>query len=507
MEKSRFFNAELAAANKLKKPKNKKIKKEVKKEVKKEIKFNSNAKITPAGKFLRSFGGRAGQFLGVGKQAGSYLGGVVSKIFGQGDYKIQKNSFNNGGPPAFAALNSGTRLAHREYVQEVFSSQAFANTTFDINPNNSTLFPWLAQIAPYYEEYEFHGLVFYFNTLSGDAVASTNPALGCVGMTTVYDPTDPPLSSKKECEEYVGVTAGVPARDVVHGVECKRNSNVLSRLYVLPSGDTLVNPEDKKFYSHGTLNLFTEGQQTTGNSMGELWVSYDISFYNPKILPNGTVNTVASSFNLDDTDVYTATAILGTSPLSGLGNLGATYAATSGQGTFTLPAGTAPGVYSVIVSTTYPSTPGSGFYQIAATSANIITAVGMFDDFSEPQAPGNGSTRSWQSTCVYFQKLDAFAATFNLNYNSTVPTGYANIDVYISNFSLSAVPPGAGLMSTFRSKILKARELATDKLYARLLHQIRLELKPKPDYDEVETPISVLTTREPVLLRKAVQRA
>jgi hypothetical protein len=40
------------------------------------------------------------------------------------------------------------------------------------------MFPWLSNIAQNFESYKLRGLVFEFKSMSGDALTSTNTALG-----------------------------------------------------------------------------------------------------------------------------------------------------------------------------------------------------------------------------------------------------------------------------------------------------------------------------------------
>lgn len=54
----------------------------------------------------------------------------------------------------------------------------FNYSTWQLNPGQKSLFPWLAGIASNFESYKFHGLVFEYKSMSADALNSTNTALG-----------------------------------------------------------------------------------------------------------------------------------------------------------------------------------------------------------------------------------------------------------------------------------------------------------------------------------------
>jgi len=389
----------------------------------------SSNRVTNLGQIFRTGGAIVGGLVGQPKM-GAALGAGISRIFGQGDYQVQSNSLTQGGPPAFAGLDSGIRMAHREFVTDVLSSTAFQNTTYQITPTNSTLFPWLSKIAVNFEEYAIRGMVFYYNTTSGNAVSSTNNALGVVGMTTVYDPTDPDLASKREAEDYGGCVAGVPSNSLLHPVECKPRSDVLDRLYVQIS--PIANAEDLKFYSKGKLNLFTQGMQQAGVTIGELWVSYDIEFYKPKILPIGSVGAAGSKLTVLNS-ACNSVQLFGFNNLSQVaGNLGVTYTITGGVGNLNIPSGTAAGYYLVSWSGTSNVAIAANF-TITATSSNL-QLVNAFQGNSVPTTSQPNASQAvpfkGQDAMVY--KTDAGAASFRL-YANTGDTSVATIsaDIFV----------------------------------------------------------------------------
>jgi hypothetical protein len=440
-------------------------------------------KITPAGKWMRRAGRIAGTFLGNGALGESVAAGI-SRITGQGDYQVQGNTLTHGGPPAFAAMNSGIRMAHREYVADVTSSTDFKNVTYDINPSNQTLFPWLSNVATNFEEYAVRGIVFYFNTTCGSAISSTNNALGTVGMVTVYDPTDPALSSKRECEDYGGCVAGIPASSLLHAVECKPKSNVLDRLYIQTT--TLNNSEDKKFYSHGTLNLFTQGMQQAGVTIGELWVSYDIEFYNPKIHPTGTVTPAASKHYV----AYTAASaqakrqILGPNSFTFTGgNLGCWYSISNGIGYIRIPRGTATGYYMIDVTMSSPSLTDILFINSADMSSNLALSNQMQGNSAAGTSTPNAATaNAWHGITAWFYKSDTAEAFLSVQLlNNDGPIGTYGADIAVVKMPTSTVIPGAGFYSN--SALPDALRIAEDKLFQRFIQR----LAQQEDCTESET--------------------
>lgn len=234
---------------------------------------------------------------GVGKKVGGFLGDLAQKaimtITGMGDYNVKTNTLFNGAvtsnsPPQFIAKNPGsTRILHREYVTEVASPGfGFAIKSFVINPEVPASFPWLSQIALNFEQYRFHGLVFEFKTTSATAVASTNTALGSVILATQYNSLEIPFVSKLQMDQYEFAVATNPSISCIHPVECSTAVGAPDYFYCDPGFN---NTGDPRFSIMGNFSIATQGQQAA-STIGELWVSYDIEFFKPR-LDNGVATT------------------------------------------------------------------------------------------------------------------------------------------------------------------------------------------------------------------------
>lgn len=433
----------------------------------------SKGRITAAGQFLRTAGATAGAFLG-NAGLGRSLGAGISRIFGQGDYQVQSNSLTRGGPPAFAAMNTGMRVAHREYIGDVLSTTSFGVTTYDVNPSNATSFPWLSKLAVNFEEYSIKGIVYYFNTTCGSAISSTNNALGTVGLVTVYDPTDPALGSKRECEDYSGCVAGVPAQSLLHPIECKPRSNVLDRLYIQTA--SLADPDDKKFYSHGTLNVFTQGMQQANVNVGELWVSYDIEFYNPKILPVGTVTSAASKTYIV-TSAQTTAQPFGTLPFSMTGNLGVTYDGITGA--FTIPNGTAPGYY--LFACACSSTTTACFLAANGSFSSNMSLVNVLQGniTGITATPNASSSNPWHGGIMILRKSDTAAGTFGPSWGVASPAGTLGADIFIVKLPNSLYDP-----SGFLSSVISPSH---DSMFKQLVELLEKQgrIKPLPEIPEI----------------------
>ncbi len=241
----------------------------------------SRAKKTP----FADVGAHLGSMVGFNR-IGKEVGGFVGRILGSGDYKtnfasVSQNQLTSS-VPAFSS--SDAIVTHREYIQEVVSSSVAGNfsiTSGALNPGVNTLFPWLSTIAQNYEEYEILGMIFEFKTTSGDAVSSTNTALGSVIMATVYDPTKPAFTNKQQMENYNFAQSCKPSESAMHAVECKKELTPVKSLYI--RNNSQLSGTDLRWSDFGTFSIATVGQQGTSVNLGELWVSYKIALRKPRL--------------------------------------------------------------------------------------------------------------------------------------------------------------------------------------------------------------------------------
>jgi hypothetical protein len=247
---------------------------------------------------LRAGGSMAGNFIapGVGGDYGRRIGGGISKILGFGDYVVKSNSLTQA--PQFGKKNSSFRVKNREYVGDVISSTSFGSTSYNINPGNNVLFPWLSTLAAGYQQYKVNGMIFFFNSTSATAIGSTNTALGSVIMATNYDVAEPAYSSKQAMLASYFSDSGPPSEDMVHAIECDPSSRPIDTLYVEQGGEASKDPD---MFDLGLFQIATSGAQAASN-VGELWVSYDITFYKPrKGVPRD--GSLLNNLTWDDTDI------------------------------------------------------------------------------------------------------------------------------------------------------------------------------------------------------------
>lgn len=248
----------------------------------------------PAGTVLRAVGGGLGGFLGgdAGRSVGTAIGGVVSKIFGFGDYTVRKNSLVGGAPPVFGVPSIRTR--HREFIGNVTGTTEFTVSSYSINPGLATFAPWMSDVAKGFSKWTPKGIVFEYRPTSG-FVSGGDTALGTVLMATQYNLNDAPFADKQTMESYMFSTSIPPYQGVLHPVECAPGDQVVRNLFVR-DGDVPFG-SDPKFYDLGTFSIATQG--TPNNVIGEVWVSYDVELTVPRLADlaesNGTQHLEATA--------------------------------------------------------------------------------------------------------------------------------------------------------------------------------------------------------------------
>lgn len=244
---------------------------------------------TPSIKSGAGMAGRAlGSLLGQG-DLGALAGESLAKLFGYGDYsaRIKGNSLmagvaGNSVPKFQGDGKRGVRLMEREFLGNVTAgslvsgSTTFTNTAYNLNPTDPATFPWLSKIAQLFDQWEPHGIVFEFHTTSSTFNGSSQ-ALGAVVMATDYDFNDANYSSKQVMENADYACSSVPSNNLLHGVECDPHERPLDVMY------TTVRAATPNFSSLGKFQIATQGMSVANVVVGELWVSYDITFYKKQL--------------------------------------------------------------------------------------------------------------------------------------------------------------------------------------------------------------------------------
>lgn len=213
--------------------------------------------------------------------AARYLGAVT----GLGDYTAHGFNVKSNAVTVPIVNSNGhqTSVCHREYIGDVISSQTAGNFKIQshvIQPGSPSTFPWLHRLASAFQEYRIDGMLFAFESTSGDALNSVNTALGSVMMGTNYNSQAPDFGSKSDLANSQFATTFKPSKNCLHPIECSRRQTPVSELYVARGG---VYPAgaDRQLWDFAKFQIASSGCQGIGVVLGELWVSYKITFFKP----------------------------------------------------------------------------------------------------------------------------------------------------------------------------------------------------------------------------------
>lgn len=244
-----------------------------------------------AGNYLApGIGGAVGKPLG--NAVGRLAGLAVRKLTGYGNYSVdhlKSNSLLGATPATFG--DAHIRIKNREFCWEVEGSTGFRNDFEAINPSNAKLFPWLSAISNNFQQYEFHGLVFEFVSLSYNSSAAASTSTGSVLMCVNYDAAAPEFTDLVEGMQYPFANLQKPTRNFPFAVECSRADSPYRLLYTstAPAASPPSNVDPKTLHL-GNLNFIVDGMPS-GNTgvIGLLFASYDVSFHKTKA--NSVVGT------------------------------------------------------------------------------------------------------------------------------------------------------------------------------------------------------------------------
>lgn len=245
--------------------------------------------------FVRGVGAAGTTYLGAGGYIGSEVADKLHRAFktvtGYGDYYINgvKTLPYGDSVPTFKTKNRDTVIMHREFIKDIKSAPttlAFQVESFSLNPGLSSTFPWLAQVAASYEEYEIKGMIFEYKSTSSDSLNSTNTSLGTVSMATQYNVLSAPFTTKQEMENYEFGCSTRPSENLQHMVECKPGETPSKHMFLRSVVTPPPTISDLRLYDHGLFSIATSGVQGTNQVLGELWVTYKVKLMKPRLGAN-----------------------------------------------------------------------------------------------------------------------------------------------------------------------------------------------------------------------------
>lgn len=170
------------------------------------------------------------------------------------------------------------RLQHREFIRDankdVSGDEFVLVENLAVNPGLDSTFPWLSAIARNFERYVFHKLSFFFVPTLGTQTS------GKIMIAPDYDAADDNTTLTKA--QFLSFEDSITGPIWKPAVMRSRHSNFTQLKSHYVRTKTLDSNLDIKTYDVANVFFGTSGYTSTG-IVGELWVEYDITFYNPQL--------------------------------------------------------------------------------------------------------------------------------------------------------------------------------------------------------------------------------
>lgn len=199
-------------------------------------------------------------------------------------------------------------------------------------------------------------------------------------------------------EQYEFSCSGRPSADLLHPIECQPKETPLKQLYVrigeLPSGEV------PQFYDFGAFYFATVGMQAAA-TIGELWVTYDVEFFKPRLTPETerTISFYEGLFTATNTSLFSTL-------LSEQGDVEAKASANE----ISLPAGTSGQFLLTVYLAGNSNWSSSGIDPFQFTGANLAPLTSIVP-FLGRHCPSSSATSAvWASTFA-FSIIDATIQT------------------------------------------------------------------------------------------------
>ena len=373
------------------------------------------------------FGGPAGALAGA--NFGRSVGGGIAQLTGRGAYSGPGLSRNTLVLPVNPRIiNDLTRegavvIRHREHIGTIVSSTSFeVQYELPLNPAQNGSFPWLSSIAANFTQYEMLGCIYEYVSTSGNAVSSTNNALGEVIMTSNANSLDSSYQSKTAMLNSDFAQAFAPSVNGALPIECSPAQSTLTKLYTRYGA---VKPgADVRMADLGVVTIATSGMQAADIEIGELYVNYEVALLKPQLVSELGYLQPQSYHILNGS---TNSAPLGTTRTSLINTLGVTFASN----VITIPRNTS-GKFELI-------------FSFQGTTAALVKPTHTYVNMKQIDACRNGTTGTIQNDGssadtfiirITVQILDSSKeSTVTIGTGATLPSSLSTSDLTISQLN------------------------------------------------------------------------
>lgn len=379
---------------------------------------------------------------------------IVSGISGRGRYTgrglYQANNLIDGGRPSmeFSSPNDETQslvISHCEYMGDVFApnTSSFTNNAYAINPGLMNNFPFLAQFAQNFSEYELIQMVFHFrSTVDSSATSNANGNTGTIIMGTQYEFDEGIWTTKEDMMGAHGTQSGRLTEDLDQGVECDPNKVAISVKKFVRAGP-VFNAGNLSTYDLGIFQIATQNIPNAffNQQVGELWVTYRVKLSKPKLY-TALANSV-TAYRAVSKGGETVSNLLGTDLLTAYNNNIAMSVTNPSAG---------------VVKFTWPATASGVFQIMLKTEGSVIVPSGASASYT-------GNISYWSDIYAAEPAGDNPAAYFTGNFNSTSSTTIIRVLVKAAtgstDNSLLLIPLGTTATGTITQTYIEVQEIGS----------------------------------------------
>lgn len=177
--------------------------------------------------------------------------------------------------PTFRSANGSTIVRHSELVSAVLGSTAFTATPYNINPGCTTSYNWLSSIAASYEKYRFRKLTFHFVPVAATSVS------GRLSMSFAFNAVQAVPATSQQMFSIDPNVEGVVWDE--YALPIKPDGKEYYVRTVSTNSTIVATPTlDRRLSEMGVLFIATN-YGPNANTIGELFVSYEVELINPSV--------------------------------------------------------------------------------------------------------------------------------------------------------------------------------------------------------------------------------
>jgi len=236
-------------------------------------------------------------------------------------------------------------------------------------------------------------------------------------------------------ENYEFANSSKPSMSFIHPIECKRSQDSNVHLYVR-TDETFTG--DQRLYDIGAFQLAVQGMAFTGGVIGELWCTFEVEFFKPKITLGSGCNY--AHYQLQNTTV-TNSLVLGTQPtaIQLVDSIGITWGTVAGASQLQFPLGT---VGTFLITLVWYGTSAALVAPTVTGTSTVVMGPTFFNNTSQYATVANPTTGTILP--LYFMvtviPLGSGVQSF-INFNTaTLPTVVSYADLQVVEMPYVPVP-------------------------------------------------------------------